>query len=196
VSSTTLPPSSVDIPPQQCNSGSSDPLQAQSRQSLLQLDATYRSEAGNLLRYLRRKVGEDAAPDLLQEVFLRTAKRRHLTVFNNPAAYLQRVARNLLIEYHHTRRRWAAVIIPLEDHHDAASPPEQLEHLEAQRLMQRYENAVASMPEKTRRIFLMHRVDELTYQEIHETLGITVKTVEYHMAMALARLAKRLDVKR
>jgi RNA polymerase sigma-70 factor (ECF subfamily) len=42
----------------------------------------------------------------------------------------------------------------------------------------------------------MHRVDEMPYRKIAEILGISIPTVEYHMARALAHLAKRLDVKR
>ena len=43
------------------------------------------------------------------------------------------------------------------------------------------------------RVFLMHRVDELSYREIHECLGISIATVEYHMMRALGFIAKVVD---
>lgn len=49
------------------------------------------------------------------------------------------------------------------------------------------------MPFKTRRVFLMHRVDELSYREIHERLGISIATVEYHMMRAIGQIAKAVD---
>ena len=49
------------------------------------------------------------------------------------------------------------------------------------------------MPPKTRRVFLMHRVDELSYREIHELLGISIATVEYHMMKALGQISKVVD---
>ncbi|MDR7062419.1 DNA-directed RNA polymerase specialized sigma24 family protein [Sphingopyxis sp. BE235] len=42
-------------------------------------------------------------------------------------------------------------------------------------------------------MFLMHRVDELSYREIHECLGISIATVEYHMMRALGFIAKVVD---
>ena len=49
---------------------------------------------------------------------------------------------------------------------------------------------IVSMPEQRRRIFTMNRFDHLTYDEIAGALGISRKTVEYHMSQALARLRK------
>lgn len=68
--------------------------------------------------------------------------------------------------------------------------------MEAADLMSLYEAAVDSMSPKTREVFLMHRVDELTYREIHEQLGISVATVEYHMMKALAHIAQAVDYTR
>lgn len=52
----------------------------------------------------------------------------------------------------------------------------------------RIEKAIASLPENTRRIFVMNRVDGMTYREIAESLGISVKTVEAHISKALKTL--------
>ncbi len=70
---------------------------------------------------------------------------------------------------------------------------EQEFELEVQDLMRIYEGAVDAMPPKTRNVFLMHRVDELSYRQIHERLGISVATVEYHMMKALAQISKAMD---
>jgi len=160
------------------------------------LDHAFRNEGPSLLRYLGRRAGFDAAPDMLQEVFVRAAGSPQLGRLNNPAAFLRRVARNLLIDRSRRRNGDSVVIFALDEEQHAASLPHQEHHLEALDLMRLYEAAVDTLPEKTRRVFLMHRVDELSYRQIHERLGISVATVEYHMMKALAHLARAVDAGR
>ena len=90
----------------------------------------------------------------------------------------------------------AVVLVPLDEHRDAATPPEQDWGIEADDLLRLYQAAVDGLPEKTRRVFLMHRIDELSYRAIHESLGISVATVEYHMMKALTHIAREVGVSR
>lgn len=48
------------------------------------------------------------------------------------------------------------------------------------------------MPEKTRRIFRMHRVAGKSYREIAEATGLSVKGVDFHIQKALKLLRKEL----
>ena len=160
------------------------------------LDAAFRSESPQLLRYLRRQAGPDAAPDLLQEVFSRAAGSAQLTALRNPAAFLRRIARNLLIDVSRRRQRAGATVVPLDEEYHGASAPVQGQEIEAQDLLRLYEAALDTLPERTRCIFLMHRVEELSYREIHERLEISIAAVEYHMSKALAHLARSVDAAR
>ena len=49
-------------------------------------------------------------------------------------------------------------------------------------------DALSELPEKTRYIFLLHRFEGMTYPEISSKLGLSSKTIEYHMGRALARV--------
>lgn len=51
---------------------------------------------------------------------------------------------------------------------------------------------IASMPEQRRRIFLMSRVDGMSNAEIAQRLGISKRTVETHISLAIATLRKLL----
>ncbi|SBV32742.1 RNA polymerase sigma-70 factor, ECF subfamily [uncultured Sphingopyxis sp.] len=157
------------------------------------LDRAFRNDGAVLLRYLGRHVGPEAAPDLMQEVFLRAAGSEQRHRLANPAAFLQRIARNLLINRAVSRRRNKIVLLPLQDDHDVATPPQQELEMEAADLLRLYERAITGLSEKTRRVFLMHRVEELSYREIHRRLGISIATVEYHMMKALAHIAQVVD---
>ena len=160
------------------------------------LAVVYEQESDSLLRYVGRRAGREIAPDLVQEVFARAAGSKQLTSLLNPAAFLRRVARNLLIDRARRREKNNVVLFPLDEAKDAAVAPEQELELDAQDLLKVYEDAVDALPEKTRRVFLMHRVDEFSYREIHERLGISVATVEYHMMKALAHIARTVDAAR
>lgn len=160
------------------------------------LEAAFRSERGKLTRYLGRRAGRDLAPDLVQEVFARAAGSEQASRLDNPAAFLRRIARNLLIDRSRRRAANAVSVVAMDEARDLSCSPQQEWYLEASDLLRLYEGAVDALPEKTRRVFLMHRVDEMTYREIHEKLGISVATVEYHMIRALAHIARFVDAGR
>ncbi len=155
------------------------------------LGELYRVEAPRLLRYVEHRTGErHAALDLVHDAFARLAGVGSLSELINPAAYLQRITRNLLVD--RARRSAPVTLVGLEEW-DAQAPAAQEETLAAEDLLQRYEDAVAGLPERTRTIFLLHRADDLTYRQIARRLGVTVWTVEYHMKRAILHLARTLD---
>ena len=50
--------------------------------------------------------------------------------------------------------------------------------------------AVSGMPETRKRIFILSRVKGLKNREIAEEMGVSIKTVEYHISKALEELRK------
>ncbi|MGE0341270.1 MAG: sigma-70 family RNA polymerase sigma factor [Xanthobacteraceae bacterium] len=150
-------------------------------------ETLYRSEYRRLLRKLRRRVGPDEAPDLVQEVFARFLRSDALGRIENPAAYLSRITRNLLIDRARRKRRGMPIFFPFDDERGASSRPDQTWRIEAADLFRLYRQTVRAMPPKTRRVFLMCRVKHMSYKEIAASLDIGVATVDYHMVQALAR---------
>lgn len=130
--------------------------------------------------------------DLVQEAFSRLAKASRGGELRTPAAYLQRIARNLLHDRSRARRK-SILHVPIEDSWELAEPPAQSLAIEAQDLMACYEAALMTLTPRTREVFLLHRVDELTYAAIAARLDISVATVEYHMSRALVRLDEVLS---
>ena len=54
--------------------------------------------------------------------------------------------------------------------------------------------AVEQMPEQRQRVFRLSRYEGLSHQQIAQKLGVTPKTVEYHIRTALAELKKIIGV--
>lgn len=150
-------------------------------------DSFYRAENRRVLRYFGKRVGWDAAPDLVQDAFTRVLRSGPFERLENPQAYLTRTARNLLIERTRRRMREQSVFYPLDEGRDVPVRPEQTWQIEAADLRRVYRRTLLNMPQRTRRIFLMHRLQGVTYREIAEHFGISEQGVEYHMMRALAR---------
>ena len=74
----------------------------------------------------------------------------------------------------------------------AITPEDELNY---QELKNAYEEALKSMPEKQRVVFLMSRIDELKYKEIADQLGLSVKAIEKRMSLALEHLKKQMKDK-
>ena len=163
------------------------------REAIASLDASqsavdylFKSEAPQLRRYFRQKTGDpEGAADLVQDAFVKMVETP-LDDIRNPAAYLQRIARNLIVDRFRSRKgQFYAEHIPLEGCNASVSP--------AQEDLYLFERAVSGLSQKTRTVFLLKRVDGLTYEQIGKRLNISVKTVEYHMKQALGHINRFLE---
>lgn len=59
--------------------------------------------------------------------------------------------------------------------------------------LERLNQAIAALPRRDREIFLAHRVDGFSYQEIANRTGLSVPRVERHMARALYGIDRTLE---
>ena len=66
--------------------------------------------------------------------------------------------------------------------------------LDSRQLMTKYENALKMMSEKRRAVFLMSRMEAMTYGDIATRLMISEKAVEKRMRFALKDLRKLLII--
>lgn len=159
----------------------------------LDLDEVVRLNQPWLLRYLSRGAGGQEARDLAQEVFLRFAKAAERHRFDNPEAFLQRIATNLLRD----RARNVSAArerehLPLEPELHAANDGDPHEALVARQTLERYEAALMQLKPKTREIFLRHRLDGASYEAIASEWGMSIGGIEKQMSKAIAHLDRAL----
>lgn len=159
------------------------------------LELLYRDHAPRLTRRLKARLNSsEDARDLVQDAFARLLGASKRESLDRPEAFLGRIVRNLLID---RSRRLAnrAQHVPIEGTAEPMTRPTQSDGIELAQAQARYRAAVAGLPERMRTVFMLHRADGLSYKAIAEQLGISVRTVEWHIAEAIMRIGKALDAR-
>ncbi len=59
-------------------------------------------------------------------------------------------------------------------------------------LKNKIDEAIRKLPEKSQKIFLLNRFENLKYKDIAKQLNISIKTVEFHMSLALKHMKEHL----
>ena len=135
---------------------------------------------------------QDDAKDVAQNIFVKIwLQRRLLPELRSFSAFLYTMTRNAAIDYGRIHK----IRIPLDAVETASERDHETESgFFAKELQVRISHAVAEMPEKRRKVFIMSRLEGRTGKEIAETLGISRKTVENHINLALRELRKLTKV--
>lgn len=141
-------------------------------------------------RFIYYRCGDtELATDVGQETFLKIWEKQLSPDSGKEIALLFKIASNILIS--RIRKDKSALnyrksmVVRNEDD----TPADQLEYEE---LKKKYEHALQALSDKQRTVFLLSRVEELSYLEMSQQLGISVKAVEKRMSLALASLRKAL----
>lgn len=156
-----------------------------------------------LLAFFRRQLQRDDPEDLAQEVFVRLASHPDLGNIAHMDAYVFQVATNLVRD---RRRSARAHSDDLHQSLDQASteahvPSALVEDIDPERVLQgkhttaAVKEALAAMPQRTRDIFLLYRIEKMRQRDIAALLGISVSSVEKHVVKAITILTKVRDAK-
>lgn len=120
--------------------------------------------------------------DVAQEAYLRAYVAEQRQSIEQPKAFLFRVAKNLaLTRLSRKSRRITDYIEEAGESVVVDTSPASDEELEAQQCFGLYCEAVASLPEKCRQVFLLRKVHGLSHKEIGERLGLSISSVEKYL---------------
>lgn len=144
-------------------------------------------------RFLRVLVKEDAlSEDLAQSVFVRVwLHRESLDPAKSLKNYLFVLSRNGAIDVFKSKRH--LVEQSLERTPETLSPDCTDHRTELIETNLRVLQAVEKMPPQRRAVFVMNRYQQLSTEEIAAMLGISVRTVEKHLQLALENLRNFLS---
>jgi RNA polymerase sigma-70 factor (ECF subfamily) len=161
------------------------------------LNRVFERFAEDLHSFVRRRVGADAAPDIVQETYLHWLKLTGVETLRDPRAFLFTIAANLSRDTQRkeeNRSKYAARDIDLSALVSPLPSPEDAAEWSAR--FQCFREALAELPELQRHAFLLNRFRGLTHPETAKRLGLSQKTVERYIRQATEYCATRVDLTR
>jgi RNA polymerase sigma-70 factor (family 1) len=164
------------------------------REELETFRSTFDKYYESIRNFAYFKTGDiDLAEDIVQETFIRLWENRSTIIADTVKSLLYAMASNSIKNHFRHRKvvlNFASSFKPETGTNDAADA--EIQQMEMQDKLQKILN---SMPDKSREVFLLNRIEKLTYQEIAERFGISVKAIEKRMHEALLHIRKYLNYK-
>jgi len=140
--------------------------------------------------FQRRGLDRDAAEDCAHETFARLCSTGSQA--DRPEAYLFAIAGSVFTD------RWRRASVRHEDRHvpiadfdTASEEPTPARVFESREALLQLAAALNELPDRTRDMFLLNRLDRLSYTQLAVRFGISVSAVEKHMMKAIAHLHAR-----
>lgn len=158
-------------------------------------DAIFQRFYAPLARYAHRITGDTAsAADVIQDVFLKLwQERRRLAVKTSLQAMLYTMVRNRALKAIR-RRKWIATDITAEEAlEDAGYESDYDTTIDAEAVQRQLFEWIRELPDRRREAFMLSRYHGLRHNEIADIMGLSQRTVDTHILLALRTLRRRLD---
>lgn len=134
----------------------------------------------------------ELAEDVVQEAYLKLREQQQASAAREPAAYFFQVVRNLSVD---RLRRLILEAHVFADEHDAVdveAPSSSPEHIAIGReQLRQVEQALTTLPRRTRQAFELYRLGGHTQQEVAERLGVSTTLVNFMLRDAAAVLSRQ-----
>ena len=151
----------------------------------------YSSHSFQLRNYLYYKCGDMAlAEDLTQESYVTLWQKCGEVIFSKAKSYLYTVGYRLLLDKFKSQKvalkfkKSAVEKVNKEDPHY---------QLRSKEFQEKIEEAISALPEAQREVFLMNRIDKISYKKIAEILELSETAVEKRMSKALHTLRSKIE---
>lgn len=128
--------------------------------------------------------------DVVAEVMTRAYATSDFSRVSNGRSYLFQIARNLLIDQ--ARRQKIITLEEIADLDLVADTLSAERMLQARDHLRKLATIVDSLPPQCRQVFLLRRVHDIPVKEIAEQMGLSVFTVDKHIAKATLKVMQAI----
>jgi RNA polymerase sigma factor (sigma-70 family) len=162
------------------------------------VSALFMSYAPEVRRHIANRLtcNEDVE-DLVQEVFLRAMRSPAGREIAHPRAYLYRIASNAISDYFRRqlrRRMPPSGVARIDEERELANPcPTPEESAICDQTWERLRAAIDCLPRKAKRAIILRKLEDLSCIEVAESMGISIRTLEKHLARGLRNLRASID---
>lgn len=128
----------------------------------------------------------ELSEDIAQESFVRLWKNSDKIDNDKARSYVFTVANNLFLDHvrhEKVKTNYKSNYIVQQEIKDP------LYFIEMEEFRIKLETTINNMPENARVVFLMNRIEKMTYQQIADSLNLSVKAIEKRMQKALEIMA-------
>lgn len=148
-----------------------------------------------LIRFFRRRVRDDAEiEDMVQDVFTRIVARDGAELVEHLGGYVLKTASSVLADWGRRRSsRRAALHVAFDPELHGEDEVDPARILDAKQTLHAATAALLSLPERTRTVFVLRRLEQQSYRDIAQHLGISVSAVEKHMVRAIRHLSVEME---
>jgi RNA polymerase sigma-70 factor (ECF subfamily) len=158
------------------------------------VDELFRRHNRALNGLARRRVGWEDAEDVVQDAYLRLLELENAGRINDARGYLYRIAANLAIDLLRKRKTRATCLVEDAELERAAGGDPVLGASGEEAILLRHVQArLAQLPPACRETFLLSRLYGMTFPEIAERLGISLRTVNRHISRTIDHLQSAFD---
>ena len=170
------------------------------------IEQAVKNERKKLLNFIKTRVGnEEDASDILQDVFYQLATNHGMVeTIENMASWLYRVTRNKIIDWYRKRKTESIDTMTAFDDEDedgyfsnlAALSSSQSDNpdavFERQLVWDTMYEALSELPEEQREVFILHELENKSFNEIAEQTGVSVNTLLSRKRYAVLYLREKL----
>ncbi|MDD4264047.1 MAG: sigma-70 family RNA polymerase sigma factor [Firmicutes bacterium] len=157
--------------------------------------------SGKMYRLVCRLAGSDDAEDLVQEAFMQIYKS--MSSFRGDCSistWVYRITTNVCQDYlrRKSRRSWRHLFsldwLKAETNRELPSTDlEPHEQAEVRDDMDKLRLAIAALPPEQKAVLVLHDLEQLTYQEVADVLGIVVGTVKSRLFYARKKVRSSFE---
>jgi len=148
-----------------------------------------------LLRFATSLVkSKEQAEEIVSDVFIQIwEKRKRINSINNLKVYLFIAVKNTALNYLSRQNKTLTDNIDLADLElkSIYFDPEQL--MVTAEMIARIKQAIEQLPPKCKLIFKLIKEEELKYKDVAEILGLSIKTVEHQVSIALKKIGASIQ---
>ncbi|MDR1379880.1 MAG: RNA polymerase sigma-70 factor [Tannerella sp.] len=148
---------------------------------------------GRLCRYVFGMLeNREDSEDAVQELFLNLWDNRgKIEIRENVSGYLFKMAKNITLNHLRSAKNYQAML----ENQDKADSYYEDNPLEADEFRMALYDCIGRLPERSREVFLLHRVKGYRQKDISEKLSVSVKTIKNQIWTSLQKLRKCLESK-